>query len=100
MNDHLHAAGLLEPVVGEVGSLTGDIPVGIEHKSGFYVIAGLRECAICFTVRLRHVNSDCGGNGWRMLMAAPNCELEPVNLIPLTSEVAVAVTWADMSHAL
>ena len=45
-----------------------------------------------------------GGNGWRMLMAAPNCELEPVNLRPLKSEVAVAVavavTWADMSHAL
>ena len=38
------------------------------------------------------------GNGWRMLMAAPNLELEPVNLRLLKSKVAAA--WADVSHAL
>ena len=38
------------------------------------------------------------GNGWWMLMAAPNRELEPVNLRPLRSEVAAA--WADVSHVL
>ena len=38
------------------------------------------------------------GNAWRMLMAAPNRELEPVNLRLLKSEVAAA--WADLSHAL
>ena len=38
------------------------------------------------------------GNGWRMLMAAPNCELEPLNLRLLKLEVAPA--WADVSHAL
>ena len=38
------------------------------------------------------------GNAWRILMAAPNRELEPVNLRLLKSEVAAA--WADMSHAL
>ena len=38
------------------------------------------------------------GNGWRILLAAPNCELEPVNLRLLKSEVAAA--WADVSHAL
>ena len=33
----------------------------IEDKTGIRVIAGLREYSNCFTVRLRHVNSDCGG---------------------------------------
>ena len=33
-----------------------------------------------------------------MLIAAPNRELEPVNLRLLKSEVAAA--WADVSHAL
>ena len=40
---------------------TGGIPVGIEDKSGIRVIVGLREYATCFTIRLRHVNSDCRG---------------------------------------
>ena len=38
------------------------------------------------------------GNAWRILMAAPNRELEPTNLRPRKSELAAA--WADMSHAL
>ena len=38
------------------------------------------------------------GNGWRMMMAGPNRELEPVNLRLLKSEVAAA--WADVFHAL
>ena len=38
------------------------------------------------------------GNGLRMLMAAPNRELEPVNLRLLKSEVAMA--WAEVPHAL
>ena len=38
------------------------------------------------------------GNAWRMLMAAPDRELVPVNLRLLKSEVAAA--WADLSHAL
>ena len=38
------------------------------------------------------------GNAWWMLMAAPNCELEPTNLKLLKSELAAA--WADISHAL
>ena len=37
-------------------------------------------------------------NGWRMLMAAANRELEPVNLKLLKSEVAAS--WSDVSHAL
>ena len=35
--------------------------------------------------------------GLRMLMAAPNRELEPVNLRLLKSDIAAA--WADVSHA-
>ena len=38
------------------------------------------------------------GNGWRILMAAPNRELEPTNLRLRRSELAAA--WADVSHAL
>ena len=38
------------------------------------------------------------GNGWRILMAAPNRELEPTNLRLRKSELAAA--WADVSHAL
>ena len=38
------------------------------------------------------------GNGWRMLMVAPNRELEPVNLRLLKSEREAA--WAVVSHAL
>ena len=38
------------------------------------------------------------GNTWRILIAAPNRELEPTNLRLLKSELAAA--WADVSHAL
>ena len=38
------------------------------------------------------------GNAWRVLMAAPNRELEPTNLRLLKSELAAA--WADVSHAM
>ena len=38
------------------------------------------------------------GNAWRVLIAAPNCELEPTNLRLLKSELAA--TWADVSYAL
>ena len=38
------------------------------------------------------------GNAWRILMAAPNQELEPTNLRLRKSELAAA--WADVSHAL
>ena len=38
------------------------------------------------------------GNAWRMVMAAPNRELEPVDLRILKSELAAA--WGDVSHDL
>ena len=38
------------------------------------------------------------GNAWRILMADPNRELEPINLRFLKSELAAA--WTDVSHAL
>ena len=38
------------------------------------------------------------GNAWRVLIAAPNRELESTNLRLLKSELAAA--WADVSHAL
>ena len=38
------------------------------------------------------------GNGWRILMAAHNRELEPTNLRLRKTELVSA--WADVSHAL
>ena len=38
------------------------------------------------------------GNAWRVLIAAPNRELELTNLKLLKAELAAA--WADVSHAL
>ena len=38
------------------------------------------------------------GNEWKVLMAAPNRELEPTNLRLRKSELAAA--WADVPHAL
>ena len=38
------------------------------------------------------------GNSWRILMAAPNRKLEPINFRIFKSELTAA--WADVSHAL
>ena len=38
------------------------------------------------------------GSAWRILIAAPNRELEPTNLRLRKSDLAAA--WADVSHAL
>ena len=115
MNDHLHAAGLLE-------LLRSGKPIAKKIWEAIPTLfAAMNEVQELVTSRLgskTRVISSPGyarmppalqfvysmiiliveGNGWRMLMAAPNRELETVNLIPLKSEVVAA--WVDVSHAL
>ena len=105
MNDHLHAAGLLEPlrsweptpkkiceaiqtlfaemnnvqelVTSRLGSKT---KVVFASSPGY---AGMPP-ALQFVYDILILIEE--GNGWRMMMAAPNRELEPVNLRILKSE--------------
>ena len=115
MNDHLHAAGLLEPlrsgeplpkkiweaiqtlfasmnemqelVTSRLGSKTR---VVFPSSPGYVGMSPALQFVYAMLILIAEVN------GWRMLMTAPNCELEPVNLRFLKSEVAAA--WADMSQ--
>ena len=117
MNDHLHAAGLLE-------HLKSDAPTpkkvweaiqtlfaamnevhenvisrfGAKTKVAFTTSPGYASMppALQFVYALLILIAE--GNEWRVLMAAPNRELEPTNLRLLKSELAAA--WADVSHAL
>ena len=117
MNDHLHAAGLLE-------HLKGDAPTpkkiweaiqtffaamnevqenmtsrfGSKTKVAFTTSPGYASMppALQFVYAILILIAE-GNVGW-VLMAAPNCGLEPTNLRFLKSEVEAA--WADVSHAL
>ena len=114
MNDHLHAAGLLE-------HLKGAEPTPTKVSEAFQTLfAAMNEVEELVASRfgpktrvvitsspgyasmptaLHFVYALIGeGNVWRMLMAAPNRELEPTNLRLLKSELAAA--WADVSLAL
>ena len=117
MNDHLHAAGLLEHLKGaepnpkkiweaiqtlfaamnEVKELEAS-RFGPKTKLVFASSPGYASMppALQFVYAILILIAE--GNAWRMLMAVPNRELEPTNLRLLKSEVAVA--WADVSHAL
>ena len=117
MNDHLHAMGFLE-------QLKGDEPVpkkiweaiqtlfaamnevqenvasrfGSKTKVAFTTSPGYASMppALQFVYAILILIAE--GNGWRVLMAAPNRELEPTNLRLRKSELTAA--WADVSHAL
>ena len=117
MNDHLHAAGLLEPMrsgeptpkkiweaiqklfaaMNEVQELV-TFRLGSKTRVVFASSPGYASMppALQFVYAMLILIAE--GNGWWMLMASPNRELEPVNLRLLKSEVAAA--WADVSHAL
>ena len=117
MNDHLHVAGLLEPLrngettpkkiwyaiqtlfasMNEVQELMASrlgskTKVVFTSPPGFSSMSSARQFVYTMLVLIAE------GSGLRMLMAAPNRELEPVNLRLLKSEVATA--WADVTHAL
>ena len=117
MNDHLHAAGLLEHLKGDTPppkkvweaiqalfaamnevqeSVTTRL--GARTKVAFTTSPGYTSMppALQFVYAILILIAE--GNEWRVLMAAPNRELEPTNLRLLNSELAAA--WADVSNAL
>ena len=117
MNDHLHAAGLLEhlksyaPALKKVWEAFQTLfaamnevqenvttRFGAKTKVAFKTSPGYASMppALQFVYAILILIAE--GNEWRALMAAPNRELEPTNLRLLKSELAAA--WADVSHAL
>ena len=118
MNDHLHAMGLLEQLKGN------EIPTPRKIWEAIQALfAAMNEVQenvvsrfgsktkVVFTTSPGYANMPpalqfvyavliliAEGNEWRILMAAPNRELEPSNLRLRKSELAAA--WADISHAL
>ena len=118
MNDHLHAVGLLEQLKGDENPPSRKIWEAIQ-----VLFAAMNEVQenvvsrfgsktkVVFTTSPGYANMPralqfvyavliliAEGNEWRILMAAPNRELEPSNLRLRKSELAAA--WADISHAL
>ena len=117
MNDHLHAAGLLEHLKGEAQTpkkiwkaiqtlfaAMNEVQESVVSRFGprkrvaFTTSPGYASMppALQFVYAIMVLVAE--GNAWRILMAAPNRELEPTNLGLRKSELAAA--WADVSHAL
>ena len=117
MNDHLHAAGLLEHLrsgertpkkiweaiqtlfaaMNQVQELVAS-RLGSKTKVVFASSAGYAGMPTVLQFVHAMLILIAEGNGWRILMAAPNREFEPGNLRLLKSEVAAA--WTNVSHAL
>ena len=117
MNDHLHATGFLEQLKGDepapkriweaiqtlfaaMNEVQENVTSRFGSKTGvvFTTSPGYASMppALQFVYAVLILIAE--GNGWRILMAAPNRELEPTNLRLRKSELAAA--WADVSHAL
>ena len=117
MNDHLHATGFLEQLKGDepapkkiweaiqtlfaaMNEVQENVAsrFGSKTKVAFTTSPGYASMppALQFVYAILILIAE--GNGWRILMAAPNRELEPTNLRLRRSELAAA--WADVSHAL
>ena len=117
MNDHLHAMGFLEQLKGDepapkkiweaiqtffaaMNEVQENVAsrFGSKTKVAFTTSPGYASMppALQFVYAILILIAE--GNGWRVLMAAPNRELEPTNLRLRKSELAAA--WADVSHAL
>ena len=117
MNDHLHAAGLLEHLKSEtqtpkkiweaiqtlfaaMNEVQENVTTrfGAKTKVAFTTSPDYASMppALQFVYAILILIAE--GNEWRVLMAAPNRELERTNLRLPKSELAAA--WADVSHAL
>ena len=117
MNDHLHATGFLEQLKGDelsprriweaiqtlfaaMNEVQENVASGFGSKTRvvFTTSPGYASMppALQFVYAVLILIAE--GNEWRILMAAPNRELEPTNLRLRKSELAAA--WADVSHAL
>ena len=117
MNDHLHAAGLLEQLKGDepmpkkiweaiqtLFAAMNEVQENVSSRFGpktkvvFTTSPGYASMppALQFVYAILVLIAE--GNAWRILMAAPNRELERTNLRLRKSELAAAL--ADVSHAL
>ena len=117
MNDHLHAAGLLEQLKGDeptpkkiweairtLFAAMNEVQENVSSRFGpktkvvFTTSPGYASMppAPQFVYAILILIAE--GNAWQILMAAPNRELEPTNVRLRKSEHAAA--WADVSHAL
>ena len=117
MNDHLHAAGPLEQLKGDepmpkkiweaiqtLFATMNEVQENVSSRFGpktrvvFTTFPGYASMppALQFVYAILVLIAE--GNAWRILMAAPNRELEPTNLRLRKSELAAA--WADVSQAL
>ena len=112
MNDHLHATGFLEQLKGDepapkkiweaiqtLFAAMNEVQENVASRFGsktkvvFTTSPGYASMppALQFVYAILILIAE--GNGWRILMAAPNRELEPTNLRLRKSELAAA--WAD-----
>ena len=117
MNDHLHAAGLLEQLKRDkptpkktweamptLFAAMNEVQDNVSSRFGsktevvFTTSPGYASMppALQFVYAILILIAE--GNAWRILMTAPIRELEPTNLRLRKSELAA--TWADVSHAL
>ena len=118
MNDHLHAMGLLEQLKGKeiptskkiweaiqaLFAAMNEVQENVASRFGsktkvvFTTSPGYASMppALQFVYAVLILIAE--GSEWRILMAAPNRELEPLNLRLYKSELPAA--WADISHAL
>ena len=113
MNDHLHATGFLEQLKGDepapkkiwkaiqtLFAAMNEVQENVTSRFGsktrvvFTTSPGYASMppALQFVYAVLILIAE--GNAWRILMAAPNRELEPTNLTLRKSELAAA--WADM----
>ena len=117
MLDHLHAAGLLEhlkndaPTPKKVWEAIQTLFAAMNEVQENVTSRFGAKTKMVFTTSPGYASMPpplqfvyaililiAEGIEWRVLMAAPNRELEPTNLRVLKSELAAA--WADASHAL
>ena len=117
MNDHLHATRFLEQLKGYEPAPTriweaiqtlfatmNEVQENVTSRFGsktrvvFTTSPGYASMPPALQIVYAVLNLIAEGNEWRILMAAPNRELEPTNLRLRKSELAAA--WADVSHAL
>ena len=117
MNDHLHAAGLLEHLKDEAPTpmkiweaiqtlfaAMNEVQESVVSQFGPRTRVAITTSPVYVSMppALQFVYAMliliAEGNVWRVLIAAPNRGLEPTNLRLLKSELAA--TWADVSHAL
>ena len=117
MNDHLHVTGFLEQLKGDepapkriweaiqtLFAAMNEVQENVASRFGsktrvvFTTSPGYASMAPALQFVYAVLILIAEGNTWRILMAAPNRELEPTNLRLRKSKLAAA--WADVSHAL